>query len=157
MILAIDHKTKRMWLLKGCGTHCRVFLVGDLSTSRTVTIAGLLSLPPEPLSETTSQLLSHARYATSATAREKTPEEQSRFLSVPAASFGFRVTKMHKKTQDERRQMDYELLLKDTKLLAKDDQRSVAFLVTHESAFANSFPVNSDPNSNFDSREFELH
>jgi hypothetical protein len=50
--------------------------------------------------------------------------------------------------------MDYELLLKDTKLLAKDDQRSIAFQATHESAFANSFPVASDPNSNFDNREF---
>jgi hypothetical protein len=44
--------------------------------------------------------------------------------------------------------------LKDTKLLAKDDQRSIAFQATHESAFANSFPVASDPNSNFDNREF---
>ena len=51
--------------------------------------------------------------------------------------------------------MDYELLLKESKVLAKDDQRSLAFLATHDSAFANCFPVASDPNSNFDNREFE--
>ena len=62
---------------------------------------------------------------------------------------------MHKKTQDELRQMDYELLLKETKILAKDDQRSIAFLATHDSALANCFPVASDPNFNFDNREFE--
>ena len=96
-------------------------------------------------------------YTTAATALEKTPEQQTRFLTVPAASFGFGVTKMHKKAQDELRQMDDELLLKDTKLLAKDDQRSIAFQATHESAFANSFPVASDPNSNFDTVNLELH
>ena len=51
--------------------------------------------------------------------------------------------------------MDYELLLKESKVLAKDDQRSLAFLATHDSAFANCFPDALDPNSNFDNREFE--
>ena len=43
----------------------------------------------------------------------------------------------------------------ESKVLAKDDQRSLAFLATHESAFANCFPVASDQNSNFDNRKFE--
>ena len=54
------NNTKRMWLLKGCGTRYRAYLVWDPSTSRTGTIAGLLSLPLEPLSDMTPQLLSHA-------------------------------------------------------------------------------------------------
>ena len=67
------------------------------------------------------------QYATAATALDKTPEQQACFLTVPAAAFGFGVTKMHKKAQDIFRKMDYELLLKDAKVLAKDDQRSLAF------------------------------
>ncbi len=62
---------------------------------------------------------------------------------------------MHKKTRIYFRKLDYELLMKETKVLAKDDQRSLTFLATHDSAFANCFPVSSDPNSNFDNREFE--
>ena len=77
------------------------------------------------------------------------------FLLSLQPAFGFGVTKMHKKTQDILRKMDYEFLLKESKVLAKDDQRSIAFLATHDSAFANCFPVASDPNSNFDNREFE--
>ncbi len=80
-------------------------------------------------------------------------KDKKNVLTVPAAAFGFGVTKMHKKTQDILRRTNYELLLKESKVFAKDDQRSIAFLATHDSAFG--FPVASDPNSNFDNREFE--
>ena len=96
----------------------------------------------------------HDRYAEGLAALGKEPDSDC-FLTCPAVSFGFGVPKLHKKIQDNLRTMEYELLLKDAKQLAGDDQRSVAFLATHDSEFANCFPVASDPNSKFDNREFE--
>jgi len=40
--------------------------------------------------------------------------------------------------------------------VGKDDQRSLAFRATHDSEFANCFPVASHPSSNFNNREFEI-
>ena len=93
-------------------------------------------------------------YATALTALDKTPDPDC-FLTAPAAAFGVGVTKMHKKTQDILRQLDYERLSKDVKELARDDQRSLAFQATHDSEYANCFPVASNRNHKFDNREFE--
>jgi hypothetical protein len=47
-------------------------------------------------------------------------------------------------------------LLADSELLAGDDQRAIAFLATHDSPFANSFPATSDPTLMFTQREFQI-
>ena len=54
------------------------------------------------------------------------------------------------------RQLDDMCLLADSELLAGDDQRAIAFLATHGSFFALSFPTTSEPTLPFSQREFQI-
>jgi hypothetical protein len=77
-------------------------------------------------------------------------------LTSPIDGFAFGLRRVHKRAQDLIRQLDYMGLLADSELLAGDDQRAIAFLATHDSPFANSFPATSDPTLMFTQREFHI-
>jgi hypothetical protein len=47
-------------------------------------------------------------------------------------------------------------LLVDSELLAGDDELAIAFLSTHDSPFANSFPATSDPTLSISERELQI-
>jgi hypothetical protein len=130
MTLAIDHKDEKNVVTKGLWNSLSCVLgVGSFDFANRDHRWTAFFTSGASFGNDSATLIARVQdhYTTAATALEKTPEQQACFLTVPAAAFGFGVTKMHKKAQDELRKMDYELLLKDTKLLAKDDQRSIAF------------------------------
>jgi len=70
--------------------------------------------------------------------------------------FAYGVSKVHKTAQDLLRQLDYTCLLAVSKQLAGDDQRAVAFLVTHDRPFTIFSPANSNPSLSFSQREFHI-
>ncbi|MEI6872924.1 MAG: hypothetical protein WCL08_11635, partial [Verrucomicrobiota bacterium] len=157
MTLAIDHKDEKNVVTKGLWNSLSGVLgVGsfDFANSTTRNVAFHSSGTSFGNDHATLITRVQDRYAASQTALQKIPDPTC-FLAVPAAGFGFEIQKLHRKAQDIFREMDYESLLNNAKQLAKDEQRSLAFLATHDSPFANSFPVASHPSSNFDNREFE--
>ncbi len=87
----------------------------------------------------------------SATAACQDITNSKNLLTSPdGLAFGLR--RVHKKAQDFIRQLDYMFL----RVSRSDDQRAIAFLATHNSPFANSFPVTSDPTLPFSQREVQI-
>ena len=157
MLRAIDHKDEKNVTVKGLwNTLSRFLVAGSFDYANKDTCWDAFHASGTTFGNDHKALIAnvHGRYAEGLTALGKVPDPDC-LLAGSAASFGYGQTKLHKKIQDNLRKMDCDRLLKDAKLLARDDQRSVAFLATHDSEFANYFPVASDPNLKFDNREFE--
>ena len=157
-ILAIDHKDEKNVVTKGLWNSLSDVLgAGSFDFANSATRNVAFHSSGTSFGNDHAALITRVqdRYTAAQTALDKMPDPTC-FLTVSAAGFGYEIQKLHKKTQDLLRASAYELLLKDTDQLSKDDQRSLAFRATHDSEFANCFPIASHPSSNFDNREFGI-
>ena len=100
-----------------------------------------------------------ARYASNLVALRKDPPSGGVFSQNPSC-FGAETKKLHSVLQEVLRQQDYEvLLLVANQDLARDDQRAITFLATHDNPFANVFPLSptgADRTLAFSATEFRV-
>lgn len=159
MPLAIDHKDEKGNITKGLWNSLSAVLgSGSFDATNKDSCWSVFHSSGNIFGKDHRDLISRAqnRYRAAATAAGQDLTNTKNLLTSPIDGFAFGLRRIHKRAQDLIRQLDYMGLLADSELLAGDDQRAIAFLATHDSPFANSFPATSDPTLMFTQREFQI-